>query len=318
MPELNRSYLRLSSLDALRGLSVVAMIVYHYTALYFPSPVDDITWMIHWIGNHVAALFFYLSGAGVWFFLQKYSPILLLKRGIFLFILASLVSVLLKWNWRLEWTLIQDVGFAFLLIALIALVTHRRFLAGIILYVVFGILTFLFEWNMTGFFPFFPGCIYFLIGYGFAAVCIRRDESRVFSKPMLIPLSLIVLTGLVATRLDVDALGERSVWYVDALGKINNFMMLYFLFVWLGRDWQFKGMLGNILLLIGRTTLTSYYIQQIILRFLQTINFQYTVINLHTSAFLLVSSLLILVAVILLVWKRLNLVMSLEWIMRKL
>ncbi|MBI5034921.1 MAG: acyltransferase family protein [Chloroflexi bacterium] len=309
---------RLASLDVLRGSNIAAMIVFHYLLLYYPEPVDAITGAIHWVGGQLAELFFYLAGAGVWFFLRRGAPSTLLKRGIFLFLVATLVGLFRKGYWFIEWTVIQDIGFAFVLMALLAHFTTRRFSVGLGLYILFGVLARWFNYGGVGFFPFFPNVIYFLIGYGYAALCpIRRNETssiKSVALAVIVPMALIAL-GLAASGW---RLFPGMDWYSEALLSIGMFALIYFWFLWVWGSLEFKNPFGEYLIQIGRLSLTIYYVQQSLLRFLQAISFHVVLVHPFLSYLVLMVSVLIGVFILLKLWRPFNYAWSLEWIMRKI
>ncbi len=304
---------RIPALDVLRGLNIAAMIVFHSNLIYFPQPIDPLTGAIDVMGGYVAPLFFFLAGSGACFFLRRHAPIQLFKRGIFLFLLATAVSIFPKGNYFIEWTVIQDIGFAFILLAVIGLITPHRFALGAGLYGLFLAATLGFNFQVTGFFPFFPMVLYFLLGYGFACVCPTRESTR----SPLRPIAFAGFTIFATLGVSVSLMPTPWAGLADILFRSGIFMALYVGFVYgLGR-WQFSNWLGQFLIQIGTLTLTAYYVQQTILRLLQYIHFQVIVINVWFSYLLLMLAMFGLVYLVLVLWRRINYWGSLEWWMRK-
>lgn len=318
MPDAASAKMRLASLDALRGLNIAAMVVFHYSLIYFPVEVDLITAAIHFVGNRVAALFLFLSGAGAWLFLRHGAPATLFKRGIFLFALTTLVSVFPKRHYYLEWTVIQVIGGAFILLAVIAHFTPHRFIIGLGMYITTGIIAFVFQIDFPGVFPFFPHVLSFICGYGFAALCPMMPNDHRITRQV----ALACLVGLVAfvSPLLINLVISHSAWtWYSATWQLNGaFMLLYFLFVWGIGQWKFSNPPAGLLVQIGRVPLSVYYFQQIILRFLQAIQFQVIVIDRLTSYFLLTALVFVLIYILIAFWQRHNFVWSLEWMMRQL
>lgn len=312
------SKMRLPSLDVLRGLTIAAMVVFHYSLLYFSAATNDYIRVVFSLGSYVGPMFFYLSGAGAWFFLQRNPPIQLFKRGIFLFVLTLLIGIFVKGRWYVDWSLIQDVGFAFIVIAVIARITRHRFAAALWLYLVCYAVYCPFAIPVTGEFPFFPWSLYFLIGYGFAQVCpTRRTEPLNWraTLPALLLCAMMFGAGQFS-----DAVTQLSGYpfFADAFARSGWLMALYFVFVYVVGNWDFAGPLGSAFVLIGRVSLTAYYIQQILLRVLQRIHFQVVVISPEISHFILMSLVLTLIYAITQIWQRFNFIGSLEWWMRRL
>lgn len=309
---------RLPSLDVLRGLTIAAMVVFHYSLLYFFQPTSGYALVVRFFGGFIAPMFFFLSGIGVWFFLQRNSPGQLFKRGVFLCALTLAIGVFYKGRWYVDWSLIQDVGFAFIIIAVIARITRHRFAAALWLYLVCYAVYRPFAIPMTGEFPFFPWSLYFLIGYGFSQVCpTRRTESLNWRAAFP---SLLLCAMLFGAGQFSDAVTRLTGYpfFADAFARSGWLMVLYFVFVYVFGNWDFAEPLGSALVLIGRVSLTAYYIQQILLRVLQRIHFQVVVISPEISHFILMSLVLTLIYVITQIWQRFNFTGSLEWWMRRL
>ncbi len=264
---------RFPGLDALRGLTIAAMIVFHFCLVYYPEPTSLPTTAIHFIGSLVGRLFLFLAGAGAWFFLKKYSPVKLLKRGLFLFILTFLIAVFLKGRYYADWSLIQDIGFCFIVIALLAQVSPHPFGLALVIYLFFFGLFVWFNFKVEGIFPIFPLAIYFLVGYGAAWLCPVRHAGPIMTKQAIFALTISLAMLVLGMLARLWALGTRFDWCAISLARNGGFMGLYLLFIHGWGHWNFEGFSGRFLILLGRVSLSTYYVQQALVVFLLTIGF---------------------------------------------
>lgn len=309
---------RLPALDVLRGLTIVAMIVFHFCLVYYPAPSNLLTATIHFIGSLVGRFFLFMAGAGTWFFLQRYPPIKLLWRGVFLFVLTYLIGVFIKGRYYPDWSLIQDIGFCFIVIALIATVSSHRFWPALMIYLFFFWLFVQFNFESGGIFPIFPLAIYFIAGYGIAAMCPVRRSGSLMAQQVLPVLSLslgLVAVGLIARTWTIET---RFDWTAVRLARIGGFMILYSVFVYGFGPWDFSGFFGRASILFGRISLSSYYYQQLLVVYLLATGFQVMVVSRPISYILLTSAVLASLYAILRVWQTFRFVGSLEWWMRRL
>ena len=310
---------RLAGLDVLRGINIAAMIIYHFCLVYYPNPITLPTTLIHFVGSLVGRLFLFLAGVGTWFFFRKRPSITLLKRGIFLFLLTALINFFIEGDYYIDWNIIQDIGFCFIIMALLAYFSLRyKFWLALVIYLVcFGLFV-QFDFKLEGVFPIFPLAIYFLIGYSTAWLCSISPSKPIVAKPpILVPtvsLGMMVLGFLV----NIWTSGNRFEWCALTLAHNGGFIGLYFLFVYLWGHWSYQGFSGRFLVLLGTTSLTSYYIQQALMVFLRTIGFQVIVISRFISYILLTIIIFVVIYVIINVWKRFKFVGTLEWWMRRL
>lgn len=307
---------RIPGLDALRGVNIAAMVVVHYVIVYYPQPSTPLVETIYRLSEYVGPLFLFLSGAGIAFFFQKHSATTLLKRGLFLFALATLISVLFKGHLEIEWTLIQDIGFAFILLACIDLLTRRRLFLATLLYLLAACIVAGFGIRIDGVFPIFPFLTYFLIGFAYAQACPTAPRSETL-RPMLAlfaPLLAFGIAGLASATVGV----ARLDWVTDLTFKAGVFMVLYYVFIRVLPHWTWQGRLGEYFLLLGRVSLTAYYIQQIVLRGLLQVHFQLVVFDPLFSYVLLTALVSAVLWATLRLWQARDFAFALEWWMRKL
>lgn len=306
---------RVPGLDLMRGVNIVSMVIFHFSLLYYATPVNLYARVVFDLGALVGPLFLYLAGAGVWFFLQRYAPSRLFKRGVFLVLFTLLIGVVIKQRFYFEWTLIQDIGVAYLVMAIMARLTRKRFVALLIFYLgVLGVTWWTNAW-LAGEFPFVIFAPYFMAGYGFCALCpTTRASSRVVLAWLGLACGLLV-AGWLAGWLVRDFVAH---FLVEVIGRIGVLMIVHFIAVYGLRCQRFDGWLGGTLVMLGHISLTSYYIQQVTLRVLQRIDFHPVILSPEFSHILLTSLMLVLMWTILKIWQRFNYVFSLEWMMRRL
>ncbi len=260
--------------------------------------------------------FLFVSGAGLAFFFQKHLSTTLLKRGLFLFALATLISILFKGHFEIEWTLIQDIGFSFILVACIGLLTPRRLLAAMLLYLLAACIVTGFDIRIDGVFPIFPLITYFLVGFAYAQACLTNTGSET-SRPILVLLAPVAALGIVGLA-SVSVRGTRLDWVTDLAFKTGVYMALYYIFTWILRHWTWQGWLGDYFLLLGRVSLTAYYIQQIVLRGLLQVHFQLIVFDPLISYVLLIALVSAVLWAVLRMWQAWDFAFALEWWMRRL
>lgn len=306
---------RILGLDALRGANIAAMVVVHYIIVYYPQPSTPFADALYRLSAYVGPLFLFVSGAGIAFFFQKHSASTLLRRGLFLFALATLVSIVFKGRFELEWTLIQDMGFAFILLAGIGLLTRRRLFAAVLLYLLAASIIIGLDIRIDGVFPIFPFITYFLVGFAYAQVCPTGNCET--SRPMLVlaaPLVAFCVMGLAS----VLARGTRLDWLADLSFKAGVYMMLYYAFIWLLRHWAWQDPLGEYFLLLGRVSLTAYYFQQFVLRGLLKVQFQTVIFDPLLSYVLLTALVSAALWAVLRLWQVWDFAFTLEWWIRRL
>lgn len=309
---------RLAGLDVVRGINIVAMIVYHFILPYYPEPTTPFASAIHFIGSLVAPLFFFLSGSGVRFFFDKYKPLTLFKRGVFLFLVALLVSILLKRHFYVDWNLIEDIGVAFMVMAILSWLGRYKFLAAVLIYaVLLGLFIFL-DFNIEGVFPIYPMAIYFLFGYGFSQLCPTGSLKTNMKPGGILCIAVIIITVLLGIAGLALLPNTRWNWYSSALLKSAGFMILYFVYVFLLNELKFDGKINEFLIRLGRLSLTLYYLQQGLLVVLLKLDFRVIIFHPIVSYLLLTFVVFVGVYLLLRFWSRFKYIGSLEWCMRKL
>lgn len=307
---------RIVGLDLLRGITIVAMVVFHFVLLYYPRPTTTYATLMFSIGAFVPPLFIYLAGAGVWFFLQRYPPTVLLKRGAFLLGLTLLISFFIKGRFYFEWTMIQDIAVAYVLCAMLALVTRYRFIAGVGLYLASIVLAWVGGVLLVGEFPFLLYAPYFLAGYAFSALCpTSRADAR--QREVMGCIALIAVLGG-ASWLTGNFMREwLGLFAVDALWRTGAIMLFHLTTVYFFAERRFDGRIGGALVLMGRIPLTCYYIQQVLLRLAQRFDFRPSIISPEASHVLWVVAILGLIWVTLRGWRKFDYAFSLEWLLRR-
>lgn len=308
---------RLPGLDAMRGINIVGMVIFHFSLLYFVTPTSEYTRTVFRIGAMVAPMFLYLAGAGVWFMVQRYALGRLFKRGLFLIVLTLLISVLVKQRLYFEWTMIQDIGVAYVVMAIIARITRHRWLVLLVVYLA----SFFTMWaNGSYIFGEFPPLLfapYFIAGYGFCAICPTPGQERT-RWSILLPIGLamgLTVIGLIASTW---ATGVLEQFWVGVIERTGVLMALHFGAVYILRARAFEGRIGGTLVTLGQISLTCYYLQQVTLRVMQRFNFHPIIISPEVSHILVTSVMLVAIWTILKIWQRWNYALSLEWFMRRL
>jgi uncharacterized membrane protein len=316
-PALVRTH-RLASLDALRGLNIAAMVLVHYVGIYYSQPSTPFSAIVYLIWGYVAPLFLYLAGAGTWFFFRTNPPSKLMKRGIFLSALTLAISIFPKGHLYIEWTLIQDVGFAFIVMAVIAFISPHRLLGTTLVCLLCSVFFSWFGLTVEGVFPIFPIGLYFLIGYGYACLCNPRPAENVITcQAIVAALTAAIVCGL-GVLSNPWTQGTPLALYSDLATTGGVFMLLYFFFVYVLGSWEFKGALGEFILLMGRFSLTSYYIQQVLLRLSQRFDVKLLILGPFLSSVGMTTLIFVVIYGILKVWSKFDFVFSLEWGMRRL
>lgn len=309
---------RLLGLDILRGINIVAMVIYHFILPYFPQPSTSYAQAIHFMGSLVAPLFFFLSGSGVRFFFEKHKPFELFKRGLFLFLIAFAVSIVFKRRFYLDWNLIEDIGLAFIIMSFIAWAKTYKFWLATAIYLILFVLFVIFNFKIDGVFPIYPMAIYFLLGYGFALLCPLRNSANDQSRNIAIT-TLVILGTTILGVLSLLVFKEtRFEWYSSSLIKNGFFMSLYFMCVYWFGNIKFEDVISRFVIRIGRLSLTLYYIQQALLIGLLGINFHFIVINPVVSSLLLTAFVFLFFNILLKFWEPLKYKLSLEWWMRRI
>jgi uncharacterized membrane protein len=309
---------RIVSFDVLRGLNIAAMVLVHYVPIYYPQPSTPFSVVIYAIWGYIGPLFIYLAGASTWLFLRAKPPTTLLKRGIFLFLLTLAIGIFPKGHVYIEWTLIQDIAFAFVIMAVIALISRHRLLIGTIIIMLCSFMFSCFSLNVDGVFPIFPIGIFFWVGYAYADLC-QTSAAGAISTPRTIvaAVTAVALFGLgMVSETWVRGTPLALYSYLSTWG--GELMMVYFLFVRVLGSRRFDGALGEFVLLMGRFSLTAYYVQQILLRLLQKIELELFIVNSFVSSIIMTMVIFVAVYIILQVWKRFNFTFSLEWMIRRL
>lgn len=301
----------------MRGANIVAMVVFHFFLPYRPTPMTDYANVVFAIGAFVAPAFLYLAGASVWFFLQWYPPTRLFKRGVFLLGLTVLISILIKARFYLEWTMIQDIGVAYIGMALLAFVTRYRFSAALVVYLIGAFAAWATNVLFVGEFPFLLYAPYFLMGYAYCAIC---PTNPVAASMRAVFLSVAMAVGLmgVGALAGNFARDGAAIFFADVLWRIGALTSFHFIAVYVLKNQRFDGRVGGALVLMGRISLTCYYIQQVTLRILQRIDFHPIVVTPEISHLMWIVLMLGLIWTILQIWKRFDYAFSLEWMMRRL
>jgi len=292
------------------------MVVYHFVLLYYPHPTTTYASVMFSIGAFVPPLFIYLAGAGVWFFLQRYPPTGLFKRGAFLLGLTLLISFIFKGRFYFEWTMIQDIAVAYIVFAWLARVTRRRFIAAIGLFSISAILAWLGGGLLVGEFPFLLYAPYFLAGYAFSALC-PTERASARRRDVMRCLALIggfIGASWVAGNFAREWLG---LFAVDALWRAGVVMLLHLTAVYVFAGQRYDGRIGGALVLMGRIPLTGYYLQQILLRLAQRFDFHPILISPEVSHVVWVVAILGLIWATLRGWRKFDYAFSLEWLMRR-
>ena len=308
---------RVPGLDLMRGVTIIAMVVFHFSLLYYTAPTSNYARVVFGIGAFVGPLFLYLAGAGVWYFTQRYSAGRLFKRGLFLVALTFLISVFIKRQLYLDWTLIQDVGLAYLVMALIMRVTRYRFLTMLALYLTSVVPVGMLDALFVGVFPFLLFAPYFIAGYGFCAICPTMRQAW-FGRAVIVPLGLALIFLMVGIWLGSWVQGAVAHFFAGVMWRIGVLMIFHFSAVYVLRDRRFDGRIGGTLVMLGHISLTSYYLQQVTLRVLQQLDFHPIIVNLEISHIFLTVVILVVMWLILKIWQRFNYAFSLEWLMRRL
>ena len=175
---------RIHSIDFLRGLTIVSMIIWHIYLFWVKIRYDDIIHSIlYFFGTIAGPIFLIISGISLHLLIEhrllekienKKIFFEMCKRGLFIFIIATILSDSLAWIFTLEgrllkWSLFQVIGASLLLGFFINKL--KNWIIILIIIIVFSLTQFydlgllpIFYLLFEGVFEFFPFINYFLIG----------------------------------------------------------------------------------------------------------------------------------------------------------
>ncbi|MHA1694559.1 MAG: heparan-alpha-glucosaminide N-acetyltransferase domain-containing protein [Candidatus Helarchaeota archaeon] len=337
-------------LDYVRGFFIILMIFYHFSFYYYNTTHGIIEFLLANLGGIIAPNFLLISGYSFVYFLKKresYNKVFVAKETILkaflIFGFATLLSILFAGYVGLTtsfqtWNIFKIIGLGMIIIYLldqfkysniiILSFTILSFFIGYIYYLTqTPILWFLCYTSVFGGFAFFPWVFYYCMGFLLGRLLIKVDKNGInvsFLKKIQTPALILFISG--ATYFHFFSHPDYFSHFGSNIME-NIGLYLIFLLIAFYRNFKLKNKIldfsKNLVVEYGNVSFSVYYIHfgLIFLTPLFDSFFLngFFLTNMNLYLYLTLSfSVFILISIWLIIWKKLNYMLGLEWIINKI
>jgi uncharacterized membrane protein len=302
---------RVLTMDIIRGIAIILMTVYHQGIVY---SLDGTANNVSYFFGYLAAPFFLaVSGGSLWYHESRHQwPLKIIVHGITLFLFAWIIDIMAHQRLQIDWDIFQLIGIGYAIFGAFNFLGNniRKYVALAILICLWAVFPYLRP--DKGVFAIWPYGMFFLAGYFFTNYVKSRLNSVLLT--ILLVLAMIVY---VSYWIYVELLP-----YIIALEGIFFSICLCLLLWSLGFVLEYKKLLKRsfftLLLRYGTYPLTLYYCQQITARFCIKYQIFLSFSSLKTINWIVQTSLLLLVMLIVTYILDRYKFFSIEWWLRKI
>jgi len=347
---LKNTKFRYSYLDYTRGFFIIVMIVYHFSTYFYNTINGVVEFILANLGGIIAPNFLMISGFSFIYFLNKRNlekssnDVMkeVVLKGLLMYLIVSAPSLGIGELFGVHssiqyWSIFKIIAVGMIVTYFLNRLKGSKLwlfifaIVGILLgYIYFltntPILWFFCYGYYLGDFAFFPWVFFYVIGFLFGKYLIEFNEKGIkvsILKILFIPSLLLFIFG--ATYFIFYSPPEYLPHFIS---KIIENIGLFFVVLLIAfyRDYKIKNPIlvksKNLITEYGNVSFSLYYIHIALIHAIQFVdafilnNLLATYMN-RLIFFTLTVSVLILISIGVIIWKKYNYIFGLEWIIRK-
>ncbi|MHA1294910.1 MAG: heparan-alpha-glucosaminide N-acetyltransferase domain-containing protein [Promethearchaeota archaeon] len=332
---------RIKSLDFLRGLTIIFMILFHILIFWINNKIGLFENIIIYLGLIGAPFYLLISGISLNCFINskiedeipKIEVYLdVLKRAVFIFLISTFLKFLfghflnLKFSF-LYWSIFQVIAVAMILFSFILFLGKWKLISYLFLIIFIFIINHLiiindliiFSFLIYGSFPFIPWVNFLILGLIIGAM-LDNFKKEQYQR------MLYIFFGIGIITISLWSLLLSKIYYLKINLFFHSFAVFLILFslcyfVFDIRKISFK--LDKILIRWGKLSFSIYYIHFAMIAagviLFPLIIENYYSLNLSFYYYLIIFLIFLLsIEIFLIIWEKFNYFMGLEWLMNKL